>query len=180
MSGYNRTITDRLRDGAVRAYINAGGSERALAIVEAPGAYELPLLADAAARSGIYDGVVALGCVIKGETDHDRYICDAVAKALLDVGLRTGVPVAFGVLTVGTVAQAEARSGGPSGRGPGNKGQEAMAAVLATTRGIRALRAARAAAPGVRLALSENPADKSAAATPVRRAVRRSPGARAR
>jgi 6,7-dimethyl-8-ribityllumazine synthase len=126
VSRYNATITDRLREGAVLEYERRGGRRGDLAIADAPGAFELPALALAAARGGRYLGVVALGCIIKGETSHDRYIAHAVANGLVAVTVATGVPTAFGVLTVDTVGQAEARAGGDLG----NKGEEAMSAVL--------------------------------------------------
>jgi 6,7-dimethyl-8-ribityllumazine synthase len=85
-------------------------------------------LAHACASSGRYDGVIALGCLIRGETRHDRYIAEAVAHGLIGVTVQTGVPVAFGVLTVDHAKQAKARAGGTKG----NKGGEAAAALLET------------------------------------------------
>jgi 6,7-dimethyl-8-ribityllumazine synthase len=134
VSRYNASITDRLRDGAVSEYASrVGGSPPE--IIAAPGSFELPALALAAARSGKFAGVVAIGCLIKGETSHDRHIAQAVAHGLVSVTLATGVPVAFGVLTVDTPEQAHARAGGDKG----NKGQEAMAAVLDTIAEIERL-----------------------------------------
>ena len=95
----------------------------------------LAALALAAARTGKFRGVVALGCLIKGETSHDRYIAGAVAHGLMSVSLSMGIPVAFGVLTVDTPEQAEDRAGGSHG----NKGAEAMAALLDTVQAIDAL-----------------------------------------
>jgi 6,7-dimethyl-8-ribityllumazine synthase len=127
VSRYNASITDRLLAGAVARYEQTIGAGTP-AIFHAPGAYELPALALHAANTGEYDGVVALGCLIRGETRHDRYIAEAVAHGLVQVTMQTGVPVAFGVLTVDQPRQAEARAGGKQG----NKGEEAMAAVLET------------------------------------------------
>ncbi len=142
---YNASVTHALRDGAIAAYAQAGGNPNALLIVEAPGAFELPVLCAAAARSGRCAGVVALGCLIEGETSHADHIGSAVADGLVQVGLQTGVPVTFGVLTVQTAEQATARAGG----GEGNKGSEAMRALLETlaataaiTRGDAAVRCA--------------------------------------
>lgn len=87
------------------------------------------------ARSGKVRGVLALGCIIKGETDHDRYIAQAVAEGLVNLTLLTGVPAAFGVLTVNTIEQAKERSGGALG----NKGAEAMDALLDTIDQIDAM-----------------------------------------
>lgn len=150
-SRYNASVTDALRDGAIEAYVRAGGKYEELALIPAPGSFELPALSLAAARSGAFAGVVAIGCLIKGETSHDRYIADAVAHGLVGVTLATNVPVAFGLLTVDTPEQARDRAGG----GKGNKGQEAMTALLDTIAAIRSMRVPRAGiAPG-RMAKSE-------------------------
>lgn len=132
---YNASVTDRLLAGAREVYAESGGDPATLRIIAAPGSYELPALALAAARTGKFRGVVALGCLIKGETSHDRYIAEAVAHGLMSVSLSTGIPVAFGVLTVDTPEQAEDRAGGSHG----NKGAEAMAALLDTVQAIDAL-----------------------------------------
>lgn len=137
VSRYNRSITDKLLTGALRAYEQRGGAAASVRVVEAPGAYELPTLAHAAAGLGTFKGVVALGCIIKGETSHDQHIAMAVAQGLVGVTLVTGVPCAFGVLTVDTPKQAEDRAGGAHG----NKGQEAMDAVLDTIAAIDGLKA---------------------------------------
>lgn len=134
-SRYNASITDALREGAVGAYVRAGGRRSDLEHVFAPGAFELPVLSMAAAESGLFSGVLALGCLIRGETSHDRYIAEAVAHGLVGVSLATGIPVAFGVLTVDTPEQARDRAGGRRG----NKGAEAMSALLETMDAIAAL-----------------------------------------
>lgn len=172
VSRYNQTVTYRLRDGAVRAYVEAGGVESNLAIIEAPGSFEIPMLVDEAAHTETFGGVVALGCIVRGDTDHDKYLADAVTKALLDIALDAGVPVGLGVLTVNTVEQAVERSGGPDGTALGNKGYEAMQAVLGTLGGLDALAAIGESgkAGGVRFTLpmpspdkaSSKPAGKSA------------------
>ena len=135
VSRYNGSITSRLLQGAEDEYRRRAGSARGLKVVEAPGSYELPALALAAAKTGSFAAVVALGCLIRGETAHDRHIAGAVAKGLVDVTMLTGVPVAFGVLTVDTPGQAKARAGGKKG----NKGAEAMAAALDTAAAIAEL-----------------------------------------
>ena len=140
-SRYNTAVTHSMRDAAVSTY-NARfptADNAFLGIVEAPGAYELTALAAAAIESGAYEGVVALGCVIRGETDHDRYISLAVATGLTTLTLQTGVPVAFGVITANTPEQATARAGGSDGKLSGNKGTEAMAALLDTLAAARHL-----------------------------------------
>lgn len=123
-SSYHADVTGALRDGAAAALAARGGS---LAVEEsAPGAFELPMVAQAVAARGDVDAVVALGCVLTGETSHDRYISDAVAHGLMQVALRHSVPVTFGVLTCVTIEQARARAGGSKG----NKGGEAMDAAI--------------------------------------------------
>src|SRR6185295_18871618 len=100
-----------------------------------PGAFELPQAARCAAETGRFDAVICLGCVIRGETPHFEYISAAVAHGIMEASGDTGVPVAFGVLTTDTGAQAEARSGG----GRDNKGWEAAAASIAMAALFRSL-----------------------------------------
>ncbi|MBX3380558.1 MAG: 6,7-dimethyl-8-ribityllumazine synthase [Phycisphaeraceae bacterium] len=135
VSRYNATVTDRLCQGAIRSCVRRTG--RPPEVLDAPGAFELPLVCDAAARTGRFDGVVALGCLIRGETIHDRVIADSVAQAIQLSMLQTGVPIAFGVLTVENAAQARARAGGRLG----NKGEEAVEALLDTIKTLAAVRA---------------------------------------
>ena len=97
---------------------------------DVPGAFELPLAAKLCAESGRYGGVACLGAVISGETDHYDWVCAEAARGIQDVQLRTGVPCAFGVLTVDTMEQALARSGG----GKRDSGRHAAEAVLALAR----------------------------------------------
>lgn len=124
-------VTGALREGAAAALQARGGT---LAVEEsAPGAFELPMVAQAVAARGDVDAVVALGCVLTGETSHDRYISDAVAHGLMHVALRHGVPVTFGVLTCVTIEQARARAGGTKG----NKGGEAMDAAIDAALAVR-------------------------------------------
>ncbi|MHC5001978.1 MAG: 6,7-dimethyl-8-ribityllumazine synthase [Planctomycetota bacterium] len=135
VSRYHERITSAMRDAAVARFLGAGGREEDLLIVPAAGSFELTAVCDAAAaRPGIH-AVVAIGCVITGETRHDRYICRAIAHGLTEVSLRRSVPVAFGVLTCQTMEQAEARAGGAVG----NKGDEAMAAAIETARTVQSL-----------------------------------------
>lgn len=145
VSRYNDAVTRRLESGARDAYLRRGGEGGDLGVIEAPGAYELVALADAAARSGLYHGVCAIGCIVKGQTRHDEYLAHAVAHGLTRITLDRQVPVAFGVLTVESMEQALARAGGDEG----NKGAEAMQALLETLAGIDAIaRAAAAGTPG--------------------------------
>lgn len=135
VSRYNATVTDRLLEEAAEEYAAAGGREEDLIVIDAPGAYELPILAYHAAKAGEFAGVLALGCIIKGETRHDEYIAHAVAQGLVHASLQTGVPIAFGVLTAETPDQARERAGGAKG----NKGREAMAALIETVYAVQSL-----------------------------------------
>lgn len=137
VSRYNATITDELLFAAAEEYAAAGGSADDLVVIDAPGSFELPALCLHAARSGEFAGVLALGCIIKGDTSHDQYIAHAVAQGLVNITISTGIPVAFGVLTTDTVEQATARAGGNKG----NKGQEAMAALIETVYSVQSLAA---------------------------------------
>ena len=119
-SEYNSVIMDRLLLGAKRALKN-----HEHVTIRVPGSFEIPLAVKRAAVSKKYHGVVALGCVLRGETAHFEYICSAVSQGLQQVALETGVPVGFGLLTVDTVQQAMDRSGES-----GNKGFEAASTAL--------------------------------------------------
>jgi 6,7-dimethyl-8-ribityllumazine synthase len=123
-------LADRLVAGAQRVFAGTGVGEAD--VFEVPGAYELPLAASYLARTGRYAGVACLGAVIRGETDHYDYVCAEAARGIQDVQLTTGVPCAFGVLTVDTMEQAIARTGG----GKRDSGENAAHAVLALA-GIR-------------------------------------------
>jgi 6,7-dimethyl-8-ribityllumazine synthase len=120
-SEYNSVILDRLIAGAKKALKD----QKQVTLIRVPGSFELPLAAKQAALSKKYDGIVALGCVLRGETPHFEHISRAVSDGLQRVALDTGIPVGFGLLTVDTVEQAMARSGES-----GNKGSEAAMAAL--------------------------------------------------
>jgi len=121
-------LADRLVAGA-RGVLEEGGAT-GIDEFDVPGAYELPMAAKLAAESGRYAAVVCLGAVIRGETDHYDYVCGESARGIQDVMLETGVPCAFGVLTVDTYEQALARSGGDK-RDSGRHAAEAVLALLA-------------------------------------------------
>jgi 6,7-dimethyl-8-ribityllumazine synthase len=116
-------IADRLVSGA-RGVLEEAGAD--VDVFDVPGAFELPLAAKYCAESGRYGGVACLGCVIRGETDHYDYVCAEAARGIAEVELATGVPCAFGVLTVDSMEQALARSGG----GKRHQGEDAARAVL--------------------------------------------------
>ncbi len=162
VSRYNDSITSSLRQGAREAYLERFNAPGSLAVIEAPGAFELPAIASAALQTGMYAGAVCLGCVIKGETSHDAHINSAVAEALAGLSVMTGLPVGFGLLTCQDIAQARARAGGDKG----NKGRETMLAVLETIDAIRAIEdAADAETPGLNHTLGAPAHDKSGDAT---------------
>ena len=116
-------LAERLVDGAQRVFAEAGAE---VDVHDVPGAFELPLAAKYCADSGRYAGIACLGAVIRGETDHYDYVCAEAASGIARVALDTGVPCAFGVLTVDTMEQALARVGG----GKRHKGEDAARAVL--------------------------------------------------
>jgi 6,7-dimethyl-8-ribityllumazine synthase len=118
-------LAQRLVTGAQRAFAAAGVGEAD--VYDVPGAFELPLAAKYLAESGRYAGVACLGAVIRGETSHYDHVCNEAARGIQDVQLTTGVPCAFGVLTVENMDQALARSGG----GKRDQGEHAAEAVLA-------------------------------------------------
>jgi 6,7-dimethyl-8-ribityllumazine synthase len=115
-------LAEQLVEGALRVFREAGATAE---VHEVPGAFELPLAARYCAESGRYAGVACLGAVIRGETDHYEYVCDQSASGIMRVGLDTGVPCAFGVLTVESMAQALARVGVKR-----HQGEDAARAVL--------------------------------------------------
>jgi 6,7-dimethyl-8-ribityllumazine synthase len=117
-------LAERLLAGAMEAFALAGGT--GVVVFDVPGAFELPLAASYAARSGRFAGVACLGAVIKGETDHYGYVCAETARGIQEVQLSTGVPCGFGVLTCATMEQALARTGG----GKRDQGRHAAEAVL--------------------------------------------------
>ncbi len=125
-------FADALEQGARDALTDAGISE--IDTFDVPGSFELPLICRFAAESGRYVAVIALGAVIRGETDHYDYVCSETARGLQDVQLRTGVPVGFGVLTVDNAEQARARVKGGGKRDTGRHAVDAALASLAVKR----------------------------------------------
>ena len=127
VSRFNSLITERLLAGALEGLEAFGVREDACVVAWVPGSFELPFAAQRLAETGRYDAVICLGCVIKGETDHNEYINQATAAALQDVSRSTGVPAIFKIITSDTLEQALARSG----EGTANWGHEgAQTAVI--------------------------------------------------
>jgi 6,7-dimethyl-8-ribityllumazine synthase len=148
---FNGDITERLLAGARRAFEEAKVSKRDIATFEVPGSFELPLAALWLAKSGKYNAIVCLGCVIRGETAHFEYVAEQAASGIGRVSLLTGVPVIFGVLTTDNIEQAQARSADVargqahhSGAARGaNKGYEAAQSALHMAAMRRSLRPKR-------------------------------------
>ena len=142
VSRFNELITRRLLDGARSALRASGVADSAVDVVWVPGAFELPVAAAAAAATGRYACLVALGAVIRGDTPHFEYVAGEAARGLGEVALQHALPVAFGVLTVDTLEQATDRAGGAAG----NKGYEAAESALATADVLAQLRGGDASA----------------------------------
>ena len=128
VSRFNETVTTQLLDGARDCLRTHAVPDSHIDVVWVPGAFELPVAAEAAAASGRYRAIVALGCVIRGETPHFEFVAGEAARGLGNVALAHQIAVGFGVLTTDTLEQAMARAGGRSG----NKGYEAADAALRT------------------------------------------------
>ncbi len=123
---WNEFISGKLLDGALDAIRRHGGDAAAVTVAWVPGSFEIPLAAQRLARSGRFDALVCLGAVIRGATDHYQFVASEVTKGVAQVGLETGVPTIFGVLTTDTIEQAIERAGTKAG----NKGFEAAVAAI--------------------------------------------------
>lgn len=128
-SRFNEFIVNKLVSGAEDAFIRHGVNDDDISLVWVPGAFEIPLTAQKLAQSGKYDAVVCLGAVIRGATSHYDYVCAEVSKGIANVGLNTGVPVIFGVITTDNIEQAVERAGTKAG----NKGFDAAVSAIEMT-----------------------------------------------
>jgi 6,7-dimethyl-8-ribityllumazine synthase len=137
LARFNSLIVERLLEGAVDTLKRHGVAEKNLTIARVPGAYELPLAAQAMARSGRYDAVIALGCVIRGSTPHFDYVAGEAAKGLAQVQMAEDLPISFGVLTTDSIEQAIERAGTKAG----NKGADAAMGAIEMVSLMRKLRA---------------------------------------
>ena len=126
VSRFNEFITRKLLDGAIDTIVRHGGSADDISIAWVPGTFEVPLIAQKMAASKKYDAVICLGAVIRGATPHFDYIAGEVTKGIAQVGLSTGVPTIFGVITTDTIEQAIERAGTKVG----NKGSDAAVAAI--------------------------------------------------
>ena len=136
VSRFNELITEPLLNGALDVLRRHGGDENAVEVARVPGAFELPIVAQAFAQSGKFDAVVCLGCVIKGATDHYDYVCAQTASGIMSASLGSGVPIIFGVLTTDTIEQSLERAGSKAG----NKGADAMLAAIETANVLKSVK----------------------------------------
>lgn len=132
---WNAFVVESLLEGAVDSLMRHGVSEENITIIRAPGAFEIPLVAQKAALSMQYDAVITLGAVIRGGTPHFEYVAGECVSGLTRTSLETGVPVTFGVLTVDTIEQAIERAGTKAG----NKGEEAAMTAFEMVSLLRAM-----------------------------------------
>ena len=128
MSRFNEFIVNRLYEGAIDGLTRNGVDEENITQVIVPGSFEIPMVVKKVAKSEEYDAVIALGCVIRGDTPHNVYIAAEVAKGIAQASMRTGVPIIFGVLTPDNIEQAIERAGTKGG----NKGFQAAVAAIET------------------------------------------------
>lgn len=125
VSRFNEDITERMLEGALETLGAWGVKEKNIQVVHVPGSFEIPFGCLKMIKKVKPHAVVALGCIIKGDTDHDKYIADAVSHGIMHLSLKHSIPISFGVITTNTLAQAVVRSTGKT-----NKGPEAATAAL--------------------------------------------------
>ncbi len=123
---FNEIIVNKLLGGAVDGLVRHGVKEEDITAAWVPGAFEIPAVANKMAQSGKYDAVICVGAVIRGDTTHYDYVCNEVSKGVAQVGLNTGVPVLFGVITTENIEQAIARAGSKAG----NKGYDCALSAI--------------------------------------------------
>jgi 6,7-dimethyl-8-ribityllumazine synthase len=133
VSRFNHFITSKLLDGALDGFKSHGGVDENVTIVNVPGAFEIPLVADKLAASGQYDALVCLGAVIRGDTPHFEYVSEAVTRGVGDAVRKYRIPIGFGVLTTNDVQQAMDRAGSKDA----NKGYEALLTAVEMVSVIR-------------------------------------------
>jgi 6,7-dimethyl-8-ribityllumazine synthase len=132
---FNSFISERLLEGALDALLRHGALDGAITVARVPGSFEIPLAAQKMAASGAFDAVICLGAVIRGATPHFDYVAAEVSKGVAQASLRTGVPIAFGVLTTDSIEQAVERAGTKSG----NKGFDAAVTAIETANLLKGL-----------------------------------------
>ena len=124
VADFNSDITEKLLDGAKKLLLERGFQENNIKIVHVPGSFEIPLMCQNLARTKKFDGLIALGAVIKGETDHYQFVAGETSRGIMTVMLEESIPISFGVITVSNIKQAEDRSG------KNNKGADSAEALL--------------------------------------------------
>ena len=139
VSRFNSIVTKQLLDGALDCLQRHGADDNTITVVYCPGSFEIPQVAQQLAASGNYDGVICLGCVIRGETPHFDYIAAEVSRGIGHTALSTGVPLAYGVLTTENLEQALERAGAKAG----NKGWDAALTVIELVNVSKQLKAGR-------------------------------------
>ena len=126
VSKFNEFITEKLLDGCLQTLINNGVSDNNIDVIKVPGAFEIPTIAKNLLDLNKYSAIICLGCVIRGETSHYDHICNAISTEINYLGVLSGMPVIFGILTCENTDQALGRAGGKKG----NKGSEAALAAI--------------------------------------------------
>lgn len=126
ISRFNEFITSKLLGGAIDSLVRHNADEKNITVAWVPGSFEIPAVAQKLAESKKYDAVICLGCVIKGDTPHFDYVAAEVSKGVAQVGMKSGIPVIFGVLTTDSIEQSIERAGTKSG----NKGSDAAVAAI--------------------------------------------------
>ena len=126
VSRFNDFITEKLLSGAVDALTRSGADPEDITVIKVPGAFEIPVTAKKTAQSGRFDAIICLGAVIRGSTPHFDYVAAEVSKGVAQVGLETGLPISFGVITTDTIEQAIERAGAKAG----NKGWQAAISAI--------------------------------------------------
>jgi len=126
VSRFNEFISSKLLSGAIDELVRHGVKDENITVIWSPGAFEIPILAQKCARSGNYNAIIALGAIIKGSTPHFDYVSAELSKGIASVGLDTGIPVIFGVLTTENIEQAIERAGTKAG----NKGADAAKSAI--------------------------------------------------
>ena len=123
---FNEFIVSKLLSGAVDGLVRHGVEEDNITAAWVPGAFEIPLMAEKMAQSGKYDAIICVGAVIRGSTSHYDYVCNEVSKGIAQVGLKSGIPVLFGVVTTENIEQAIERAGSKAG----NKGYDCAVGAI--------------------------------------------------
>lgn len=133
---FNEFISGKLLAGSLDALKRHGAKQEEVEVAWVPGAFEIPLIAQKMAESGKYDAVITLGAVIRGSTPHFDYVCNEAAKGVAQIGLKTGIPTIFGILTTDSIEQAVERAGTKAG----NKGWDAAVSAIEMANLCRSLR----------------------------------------